>query len=69
MAIPIPHDVLRIRACRETDPEPRDHLPDLRYGSFVRYSGFHFGTGENEVSAPNGEGVLEVHVLVSRESR
>ena len=64
IAISIVHDVLHIRAYREAGPEPRDHPSDLRYGSFVRDIGLPPGTGEDQVSAAYGEGVLEVRVPI-----
>jgi HSP20 family protein len=58
--ITIVDDVLHIRACRETGPEPRDHPSDLRDGAFSRDIALPAGTTEGEVKAAYRDDRLEV---------
>jgi HSP20 family protein len=62
--ITISHDVLHIRASRESGPEPKDHPSDLRYGTFTRDIALPPGTAEDQVTAVYREGKLEVRAPV-----
>jgi HSP20 family protein len=69
LEVTIAHDVLHIRASRETGPDPANLRSDLRFGTFVRDIPLPDGTLEDQVVASYRDDLLEVRAPIGDHTR